>query len=63
MNTGTTLKKIEYGVDTANSRPYFLGFCYAQDGEVVSRVEETFETKQEFLDRIEGIVPIFEGEY
>lgn len=63
MNTGTKLTRISYGEDTSRSRPYFLEFCMAHDGEVVERVEETFETKREFMERVEGIVPIFEGEY
>lgn len=59
--TPATRRSISYGEDTSNRRPYFLEFCLAQDGEVVERIQETFETKQQFMERIEGIVPIFEG--
>lgn len=54
------IKRVWYSYNSQLEVPYTLGVFAKEGDKTIVSINETFQTRQEFLDKISEIIPILE---
>lgn len=56
------IKNISYGFNSTLPQPYSLDANVFEDGKTLVNVSEKFVSKDDFLDAIEELIPLVQGD-